>query len=41
MLPMIELARRVESEFPLGIEYQVADAVDLPTLYPAASFDMS
>jgi ubiquinone/menaquinone biosynthesis C-methylase UbiE len=38
---MIELARRVESEFPLGIEYQVADAVDLPTLYPAASFDMA
>jgi len=38
---MIELARRLESESPLGIEYQVADAAELAGLLPAGSFDMA
>lgn len=38
---MIELARQRESESPLGIEYQVADAADLADVLPAGSFDMA
>src|SRR5262249_52937346 len=38
---MIELARRLESESPLGIEYQVADAAELAGLHPAEAVQMA
>jgi ubiquinone/menaquinone biosynthesis C-methylase UbiE len=38
---MIEHARRLESESPLGIDYQVADAADIGSLFQAGSFDMA
>lgn len=38
---MIEIARRLELQSPLGIEYHVGDAVELESLFGTGTFDMA